>query len=492
MKHSFLFLPLLAIIAVLCLSCGEQPMKYRIGVSQCSEDSWRFKQNNELRLSQYADTRIQLEITSADDSDEQQIKQINHFIDEEVDLLIISPNSALSLTDVVSKAYDHGIPVVLFDRKTNGDKYTAFMGTDNIQLGKMLGHYIARCIGGKGVVVEIQGLQASSPSVGRHRGFVEAMADYPDIRVISSEGGADWTAKSGEKAMNEILRTYDGEIAAVYGHNDRLAMGARGVAEAHGKKGIKYFGIDALPTPGGGMELVQKGLMEATCIYPTRGLQLMKLATNILDGNKYDKENILTSTIVDRNNVDILLSQNIEQQRVSDDLEVVKGKLDDYFSQVNFQQKVIVAFVIVLIIIMTLAVIAYRFYLQKLIVNEEVTKDVVVPADTPKAESPFLERFRSILQQNLHDADFNVERIGEEMGMSRVQLYRKVKQLTGMTPVELLRKSRLARGRQLLETTDSSISEIAYDTGFSAPSYFTKCFKDEYGISPGEVRGTGK
>ena len=314
------------------------------------------------------------------------------------------------------------------------------------------------------------------------------MADYPDIRVISSEGGADWTAKSGEKAMNEILRTYDGEIAAVYGHNDRLAMGARGVAEAHGKKGIKYFGIDALPTPVGGMELVQKGLMEATCIYPTRGLQLMKLATNILDGNKYDKENILTSTIVDRNNVDILLSQNIEQQRVSDDLEVVKGKLDDYFSQVNFQQKVIVAFVIVLIIIMTLAVIAYRFYLQKLIVNEEVTKDVVVPADTPKAESPFLERFRSILQQNLHDADFNVERIGEEMGMSRVQLYRKVKQLTGMTPVELLRKSRLARGRQLLETTDSSISEIAYDTGFSAPSYFTKCFKDEYGISPGEVR----
>ncbi|MGM9719135.1 MAG: substrate-binding domain-containing protein [Prevotella sp.] len=488
MKHSFLFLPLLAIIAVLCLSCGERPIKYRIGVSQCSEDSWRFKQNNELRLSQYADTRIQLEITSADDSDEQQIKQISHFIDEKVDLLIVSPNSAVNLTDIVSKAYDKGIPVVLFDRKTNGDKYTAFMGTDNIQLGKMLGHYIARCIGGKGVVVEIQGLQASSPSVGRHRGFVEAMADYPDIRVISSEGGADWTAKSGEKAMNEILRTYDGEIAAVYGHNDRLAMGARGVAEAHGKKGIKYFGIDALPTPGGGMELVQKGLMEATCIYPTRGLQLMKLATNILDGNKYDKENILTSTIVDRNNVDILLSQNIEQQRVSDDLEVVKGKLDDYFSQVNFQQKVIVAFVIVLIIIMTLGVIAYRSYLQKLIVNEEVTKDVVVPADTPKAESPFLERFRSILQQNLHDADFNVERIGEEMGMSRVQLYRKVKQLTGMTPVELLRKARLARGRQLLETTVRSISEIAYDTGFSAPSYFTKCFKDEYGISPGEVR----
>lgn len=215
----------------------------------------------------------------------------------------------------------------------------------------------------------------------------------------------------------------------------------------------------------------------------------MKLATNILEGKKYNRENILTSTIVDRNNVDTLLSQNIEQQRVSDDLEVVRGKLDEYFSQVNFQQKVIVGFIIVLVIIIALVSLAYRFYLQKVMVNEEVAKDVVVPADTPKAESPFLERFRSILQQNLHDADFTVERIGEEMGMSRVQLYRKVKQLSGMTPVELLRKSRLVRGRQLLETTDRSISEIAYDIGFSAPSYFTKCFKDEYGISPGEVRG---
>lgn len=303
---------LLLVWALIAIGCADAPKKFRIGVSQCSEDSWRFKQNNELRLSQYADTRIQLEITSADDNDEKQIKQINHFIDEKVDLLIVSPNSAISLTDVVGKAYDQGIPVVLFDRKTSGDKYTSFMGTDNIQLAKMLGHYIARSMGGKGVVVEIQGLKASSPSVDRHRGFIEAMNDYPDIKVITSSGGADWTAKTGEKAINEILSKYNGEITAVYGHNDRLAMGARNVLEAKGQKGVKYFGIDALPTPGGGMELVQKGLMEATCIYPTRGLQLMKLATNILEGKKYNRENILTSTIVDRNNVDILLSQNIE------------------------------------------------------------------------------------------------------------------------------------------------------------------------------------
>ena len=152
------------------------------------------------------------------------------------------------------------------------------------------------------------------------------------------------------------------------------------------------------------------------------------------------------------------------------------------------QQKIIIGCIIVIIIIIILAVLAYRFYLAKVIVNEEVAKDVVVPTGTPTHESPFLERFRNILQQHLGDADFNVERIGEEMGMSRVQLYRKIKSLTGTTPVELLRKARLARGKQMLETTDKSVSEIAYDTGFSAPSYFAKCFKDEYGVSPGEMR----
>ena len=138
---------------------------------------------------------------------------------------------------------------------------------------------------------------------------------------------------------------------------------------------------------------------------------------------------------------------------------------------------------------------AYRLYLAKVFVHEEVASEVVAPISAVSAESGvsdcFLDRFRTILQQHLHDADFNVERIGEEMGMSRVQLYRKVKSLTGMTPVELLRKARLSRGKQLLETTDHSVSEIAYDVGFTAPSYFAKCFKDEFGKTPGEIRSEG-
>ena len=477
---------LLFIAAILFAGCTGEQKKWKIGVSQCSEDIWRDKLNRELVIGGYVSDNVTLEFLSAEDNDQKQIEQIRHFIDEKVDLLIVAPNSAERLTSVIDSAYDCGIPVILFDRTTNSDKYTAFMGADNYLVGKTMGELIATQMGGKGTLVEITGLKGSSAAIERHRGFAEAISAYPDIRLISSELG-DWTQESGENAMKEVL-SRETAIDCVFGHNDRLALGARKVATERGINNIRYYGVDALPSPGGGVEAVKNGYLVATYIYPTQGVELMRLALKILQGEKYDSTNLLQSAVVDKTNADLLLLQDKELQRSSADLETVYAKLDVYFSQVNLQQKIIVACIIVIVIIIILVVLAYRFYLAKVIVNEEVAKDVVVPSGAPAHESPFLERFRSILQQNLSDADFNVERIGEEMGMSRVQLYRKIKSLTGTTPVELLRKARLARGRQMLETTDKSVSEIAYDTGFSAPSYFAKCFKDEYGVSPGEIR----
>ena len=478
---------LLFIVAIMFVGCSDQPKQWRIGVSQCSEDIWRDKLNSELIVGSYMSDSVSLEFLSAEDSDQLQIEQIRHFIHERVDLLIVAPNSAEKLTAVIDSAYNLGIPVILFDRKTNSEKYTAFMGADNYLVGKTMGELIGEEMGGQGTLVEITGLKGSSSAIERHRGFIEAIAAYPNIRLISSELG-DWTQKSGEEAMKTVIAK-ETDIDCVFGHNDRLALGARKVALEHGINNIRYYGVDALSTPGGGVEAVKNGALVATYIYPTQGMDLMRLALKILRGEKFERVNLLQSAIIDDTDADIMLLQDKELQRRSEDLEVIHAKLGLYFSQINVQQKIIIVCVIVIFIIILLIVLVYRFYIMKLIVNDEITKDVVVPTGTPENESPFLERFRSILQQNLHDADFNVERIGEEMGMSRVQLYRKIKALTGTTPVELLRKSRIARGRQLLETTDRSISEIAYDTGFSAPSYFAKCFKDEYGISPGELRG---
>ena len=103
-------------------------------------------------------------------------------------------------------------------------------------------------------------------------------------------------------------------------------------------------------------------------------------------------------------------------------------------------------------------------------------------------DQTFVDKLRDVIRRNLSDSDFSVERIGEEIGLSRVQLYRKVKALTGQTPVELLRKARLEKARQMIMRTDRSVAEIAYEVGFTSPSYFNKCFKDEFGTSPGGLR----
>ena len=169
---------LLFIAAILFAGCTGEQKKWKIGVSQCSEDIWRDKLNRELVIGGYVSDNVTLEFLSAEDNDQKQIEQIRHFIDEKVDLLIVAPNSAERLTSVIDSAYDCGIPVILFDRTTNSDKYTAFMGADNHLVGKTMGELIATQMGGKGTLVEITGLKGSSAAIERHRGFAEAISAY--------------------------------------------------------------------------------------------------------------------------------------------------------------------------------------------------------------------------------------------------------------------------------------------------------------------------
>ena len=108
-------------------------------------------------------------------------------------------------------------------------------------------------------------------------------------------------------------------------------------------------------------------------------------------------------------------------------------------------------------------------------------------AAQPK-ENDFLGRFRAQVQAHLSDENLSVEQLGSELGLSRVQLYRKVKALTGYSPVELVRITRLKAAEQLLKTTDKTVAEVAYAVGFGTPSYFSKCYKELFGRLPGEGR----
>lgn len=355
-------------------ACSDNNVKkYVIGVSQCSEDIWRDKLNNELVMSTYQHDNVTLKFASANDNDRLQKQQIEQFIKEGVNLLIVSPNQIHTISSIIDKAYDAGIPVILFDRKTDSRKYTAFIGADNYEAGHEIGDFIGQQLEGKGNIAEICGLQASSPAIERNRGFMDALKNYPDIKVVA-RGYGDWIKESGVTAMDSILVQSKESFQYVFAQNDRMALGALQSIKKHKVKGIKIVGIDALPVPGGGMENVRDGNLEASYIYPTRGDSVMQLALNILEKKPYKRDNYLKGALVTKANANVLLMQNEEMNKQTARLNALHGKVDTYLVQYNHQKMYIVLFSIILLLLIGIMVYIYRTILMKRRIEEEANK----------------------------------------------------------------------------------------------------------------------
>ena len=505
-------------MAAILASCSGGKVKYRIGVSQCSDDIWRDKQNAELRMGAYFHDNVELKFAAAYDSDERQVQQIDSLVNDGIDLLIVAPNQVQTISPAIDRAYDKGIPVIVFERKTSSRKYTAFISADNYEMGRVMGEYIVSRLHGQGTVLEIKGLEGSSPAIERHNGFMDAIKNAPGIKVVASLQG-DWTElKAYESTQQWLLNNKDVRVDLVFGANDRTAMGAR---KALGKD-VLYCGIDGLPGENGGIQLVRDSLLDASYIYPTHGDQIIELAVNILEGKPYEKETLLMSAFVTNNNAKVLLMQSEELMRQAHRLDQLHDKADNYLHKLDTQRVVNWMTIGIIALLIVVIVLFYLYHLRKISMQQERVVNTLwnmgeAPKEAPKAPLssrrgvrkilqrktahepsppsegrgggfPFLSRFREAVESRLSDSDLSVDDLAADMNLSRVQLYRKVKAVTGSSPVELLRTARLNRAYQLLLTTDKSVSEVAYAVGFTAPSYFTKCFKEEYGKVPGDVR----
>lgn len=360
-------------IIVLLTGCAQQPRKYVIGVSQCSEDIWRDKLNDELKMGEYLNDSLIVKLASSNDDNVLQNKQINQFVDEGVDLLIVSPNQLSAISKAVERAYDKGIPVILYDRKTNSDKYTAFIGCDNYTIGKSMGTFIAQQLQGKGRIVEIRGLEGSSPALERHRGFMDAIKPYSGLQVVASEGG-NWKEEGGIQAMKRILKQTQ-DFDYVFAHNDRLAWGAYVAArQMRVKRNYKYTGIDGMATEGGGLELVRDGIFEASYLYPTKGDEVIALAMKILKHQPYERDNYLSTSIITRANADLTLMEARDAERQARNLKALHKQVDQYLSDYNSQKVMLIGLCLFLLVCLAAAALIFRGYLIKVKLNETLAK----------------------------------------------------------------------------------------------------------------------
>lgn len=307
--HRITILLLLSLCCFLFSCTTKEEKKYVIGFSQCLDnDEWRRTMVLEMERELAFHPNVRMIMKSAGGNSATQAAQIQELIGEKVDLLIVSPLEVKPLTPTIEKVYDLGVPVVLVDRRTTSQKYTAFVGADNTLVGQNAGDYANVLLNGRGRVLIFGEGASASPTIDRHRGFVEAIKKYPGLSVEAALI-EDWTPAEYAAGLRKYL-TEHRDIDLIFGENDRLAKTAYEVCKELGlDKSIQIIGVDGLYGQDQGIDLVDKGALAATVLYPSGGEEAIRIAVDILTKQPFDKENQLFTTIINSNNVRILKQQ---------------------------------------------------------------------------------------------------------------------------------------------------------------------------------------
>lgn len=271
---------------------GKQ--QFVVGYSQSNNaEPYRAQLNIQLQhfISQYPDLKL-LPITDAQQDSGKQVSHVQQFVQQKVDVLIVSPNEAAPLTAAVQQACDAGIPVIILDRTVNTDCYSTFIGGDNYVAGKKAGELAVQLLPNGGNVVELQGILSNQPQIDRDKGFRDAIKVNPKIKIIDQRE-AKWLKEEATKIMDQWLAR-GLKIDLVYAENDPMALGAYLAATAKGTQdSIKFIGTDGLAIPDGGIRAVQQGKLAGTFIYPTGAEEAAKAAEELANGRQVEKKQVL-------------------------------------------------------------------------------------------------------------------------------------------------------------------------------------------------------
>jgi ribose transport system substrate-binding protein len=287
--------------------------KFRFGFSQVTTvEPWRVQFNANMKKEAAKHSEIELIIADGQDRTEKQVADVENFITQQVDVLLISPKESAGLTGVVEKAIDAKIPVIVLDRNVNTDRYTQFIGGDNVVIGRAAGEYAVKLLGGSGKaagnLVEIWGGMGTQPAHDRHDGFHVFTDKEPGIKNLLNQQSADWKQQAAYDVMATALKANE-KIDLVYGHNDPMAYGAYLAAKDAGReKEMKFLGVDGIPNEG--VAWVHKGELTATFLYPTPGEEGVRQALKVANGETVEKKIVLPTMTIDASNAEQILKDN--------------------------------------------------------------------------------------------------------------------------------------------------------------------------------------
>ena len=347
----------LSLLFFISCTIEKKEEKYKIGFSQCiSTDDWRKSMDYEMTVEASLYSEIDLTIFQADGDVEAQKLQIESMIKNNFDVIIISPIEPEALVKTVEKAYAKGIPVIIVDRKINSEKFTTFVGADNLEVGRNAGNYITSTNNGTINVLEIKGVDNSSPVIDRSTGFQTVIKNNNRINLIGSIQGLN-----KEEIKESLLLNNDLPIHYIYAFNDELAYQVWQITKELGyQKKINIIGVDGLAIKNGGIQLVNQGVLKATVLYPTGGSEAIKIARKILRKENVLKNYILNTTVIDYRNADIMKNQFDKINKHQNDIEKQQLKIKKQEETYTTQSNTLKLLLVLLILIILLA--AFSIY----------------------------------------------------------------------------------------------------------------------------------
>jgi ribose transport system substrate-binding protein len=306
----------LAVACLLACSCSSGKKQLFVAFSQANNaEPYRAAQNALMKKLWAEHSDVRLVISDAQQDNSRQIGDIETFIRQKPDLLIVAPNERTAVTDVMRTALDRQIPVICLERDVSLPNYTTYIHSDNLEIGRAAGVFIVDYLKKKygepkGSVVSMRGLLGVEGEINRDKGAKEVFAQYPGIQIVA-DPVADWLQDKAHDRMTEVIRAQP-RIDVVYGHNDPMAVGAWLAAhELSIEREMIFVGVDGLGGESGGIKKVMDGVLAATFIYPLCVDKAVEIGNRMLHdpGFRPEREYIIPSTMVTKENAARLYAQ---------------------------------------------------------------------------------------------------------------------------------------------------------------------------------------
>jgi signal transduction histidine kinase/AraC-like DNA-binding protein/ABC-type xylose transport system substrate-binding protein len=393
----FAFLLYVLLALALLTGCAQSSKKpvYRIGFSQCSTAGpWRKAMLAGMERELSFHPEVELRMRNAQDNSQVQQQQIREFLHDGIDLLIVSPYESEPVTPAVEEAYRRGIPVVLLDRRTASQQYTAYVGGDNLEVGQTAARYAARLLGQHGSIIEVLGTPGSSATTDRHQGFAQGLAAAPGLRVASQVTG-DWTEKK-LPALAAALKAHP-EVSLIFAHNDGMGRGAYEICQQLGlTKRVKIIGVDGLAGANEGLDLVQRGVQTASVLYSPGGEDAIRTALSILHKQPYKRENILGTIVIDSTNVRTMQQQTDKMISQQEDIERQQTLLQRLQATYASQQTILYGLLATLLGATVLGMIAWNSARKNRQINHQLA---LQNAENDKINHQLVQQNEEIRQQ---------------------------------------------------------------------------------------------